>query len=109
MVRKLANINLEGTPIEDIYITDSPNNHIKIIFQTKPSTRARISSIPAIAHYKDRLVVDFIPAKKKDELLRFLENHQRGQRLKQRPEKQIETMKPIIISSSKYSPTIIVN
>jgi len=71
---KLANINLENTPIEKISIFESPENQITLIFQTNPFTRARISSIPAVAHYKDRLVIDFIPPIKKDKLLSFLEN-----------------------------------
>ena len=62
---KLAIINLKNTPIEKISTFDSQNNETKIIFYTNPLTRARISSIPAIAHYRDRLVIDFIPAKKK--------------------------------------------
>ena len=69
---KLANINLDKSPIEKISIFNSPDNHVKIIFYTVPLTRARISSIPAIAHYRDRLVIDFIPAEKKDKLLSFL-------------------------------------
>ena len=95
---KLANINLKNTPIEKISILDSPANEVKIIFHTIPSTRTRISSIPAIAHYRDRLVIDFIPEKKKDELLSFLENYQNKKRLNQRTEKQKEIKKPIIIA-----------
>jgi len=95
---KLANINLKNTPIEEISILDSPTNEIKIIFHTNPLTRARISSIPAIAHYRDRLVIDFIPVKKKDELLSFLENYQKEKELNKRTEKQQEGKKPIIIA-----------
>jgi N-acetylmuramoyl-L-alanine amidase len=95
---KLANVNLKNTPVEEISILDSPTNEIKIIFHTKPLTRARISSIPSIAHYRDRLVIDFIPAKKKDELLSFLENYQKEKGLKKRAEKQQEGKKPIIIA-----------
>ena len=62
---KLANINLNKSPIEKISILNSPDNHVNIVFYTNPLTRARISSIPAIAHYRDRLVIDFIPPKKK--------------------------------------------
>ena len=62
---KLANVNLNHTPVEKIFISDSPSNEVKIVFYTNPLTRARISSIPAVAHYRDRLVIDFIPAKKK--------------------------------------------
>ncbi|MDA9689150.1 N-acetylmuramoyl-L-alanine amidase [Betaproteobacteria bacterium] len=95
---KLANINLKNTPIEKISTFDSRNNETKIIFYTNPLTRARISSIPAIAHYRDRLVIDFIPAKKKDELLSFLENYQRGKELDKKLEKQKEGKKSIIIA-----------
>ena len=45
-------------------------------FFHKPLTRARLSTIPAVAHYKERLVIDFIPHKRKDRLLTFLENYQ---------------------------------
>ena len=95
---KLANINLENTPIEKISIFESPDNQIKLIFHTNPLTRARISSIPAVAHYKDRLVIDFIPAKKKDELLSFLENYERDKGLNKRTQKQKETKEQIIIA-----------
>ena len=80
---KLANINLNQTPVEKISISDSPSNEVKIVFYTNPLTRARISSIPAVAHYRDRLVIDFIPAKKKDELLSFLENYQKEKKTQQ--------------------------
>ena len=95
---KLANVNLKNTPIEKISISDSPSNEVKIVFYTNPLTRARISSIPAVAHYRDRLVIDFIPAKKKDELLSFLENYQREKRLNKGTEKQKKSKKPIIIA-----------
>ena len=95
---KLANINLENTPIEKISIFESPDNQIKLIFRTNPLTRARISSIPAVAHYKDRLVIDFIPARKKDELLSFLENYERDKRLNKRTTKQKEDKKQVIIA-----------
>ena len=89
---------MNKTPIEKISISELPRNEVKIIFYTNPLTRARISSIPAVAHYRDRLVIDFIPAKKKDELLSFLENYQKGKRLNKRTEKQKESKKPIIIA-----------
>ena len=95
---KLANINLNHTPIEKISILNSPTNEVKIVFYTNPLTRARISSIPAVAHYRDRLVIDFIPAKKKDELLSFLENYQKEKKLNKGTEKQKESKKPIIIA-----------
>ncbi|RZP21420.1 MAG: N-acetylmuramoyl-L-alanine amidase [Burkholderiaceae bacterium] len=95
---KLANINLENTPIKKISILNSPTDEVKIIFHTNPSTRARISSIPAIAHYRDRLVIDFIPAKKEDKLLSFLENYQKEKELNKRAEPQKGIKKPIIIA-----------
>ena len=95
---KLANVNLNHTPVEKISISDSLSNEVKIVFYTNPLTRARISSIPAVAHYRDRLVIDFIPAKKKDELLSFLENYQRGKRLNKGTEKQKKSKKQIIIA-----------
>ena len=70
-LKKLSNINLKNTPIEKISIYDSRDNHVKLIFYTNPLTRARISSIPAIAHYRDRLVIDFIPPKKRMNYLVF--------------------------------------
>ncbi len=95
---KLASINLKNTPLEKISIIGSSNNEVKIIFQTNPLTRARISSIPAVAHYKERLVIDFIPPKKKDELQRFIENYQKEKELSKSAEKQKESKKPIIIA-----------
>ena len=95
---KLANTNLENTPIKKISILNSPTNEVKIIFHTNPLTRARISSIPAIAHYRDRLVIDFIPAKKEDELLSFLENYEKEKELNKRAEQQKGIKKPIIIA-----------
>ena len=95
---KLANINFKNTPIEKISIFDSSDNELKIIFYINPLTRARISSIPAVAHYRDRLVIDFIPAKRKDELLSFLENYQKSKGLNEKTEKQKESKKPIIIA-----------
>ena len=77
---------------------NSPDNEVKIIFYTNPLTRARISSIPAVAHYRDRLVIDFIPAKKKDELLSFLENYQKGKKTQQGDRKTKKSKKPIIIA-----------
>ena len=95
---KLTNTILENTPIKKISILNSPTNEVKIIFHTDPLTRARISSIPAIAHYRDRLVIDFIPAKKEDELLSFLENYQKEKELNKRKEQQKGIKKPIIIA-----------
>ena len=95
---KLANINLNKSPIEKISILNSPDNHVNIVFYTSPLTRARISTIPAIAHYRDRLVIDFIPPKKKDKLLSFLENYERGKRLNERTENQKESKKAIVIA-----------
>ena len=54
--------------------------------------------MPAVAHYRDRLVIDFIPAKKKDELLSFLENYQKEKKLKKGTEKQKKNKEQIIIA-----------
>ena len=70
---------------------------IKNNFSNQPLTRARISSIPAVAHYKERLVIDFIPPKKKDELQRFIENYQK-EKNSARGRKTKESKKPIIIA-----------
>tara|TARA_B100000963_G_scaffold343180_1_gene344746 strand:+ start:849 stop:2045 length:1197 start_codon:yes stop_codon:yes gene_type:complete len=95
---KLIKVNLKNTPVEKISVVSSKADHSKIIFYTSPLTRARISSIPSIAHYKERLVIDFIPHTPKDRLLSFLKEYESAKKLNERKRLQKEVKKRITIA-----------
>lgn len=97
-VKKILGFDIEETPLIKVKVTQIKQNKVRIIFEMKPLTRARLSTIPAVAHYKERLVIDFIPHKRKDRLLTFLENYQQKNQTKNAKKSDENKNKQIVIA-----------